>query len=78
VNLAWLDNASNEDGFAIERCTGNGCTNFTQIATVVANLSTYSDTALNKNTVYTYRVRAYNSFGNSAYSNTSAVRTLRK
>jgi len=78
LNLAWTDNASNEDGFKIERCSGNSCTNFAQIATVGANIRTYSNTGLNKNTIYTYRVRAYNTFGNSAYSNIAAVRTLRK
>jgi hypothetical protein len=78
VNLAWTDNASNEDGFKIERCAGNNCTNFAQIGTVGVNVRTYSNTGLSKNTVYTYRVRAYNSFGNSGYSNTSAARTLRK
>jgi len=78
LNLAWTDNASNEDGFKIERCTGNNCTNFTQIATVGANVRSYSNTGLSKNTVYTYRVRAYNSFGNSGYSNSAAARTLRK
>src|SRR5262249_2268730 len=25
VNLAWTDNSNNESGFAIERCTGSGC-----------------------------------------------------
>jgi len=78
LNLAWTDNGSNEDGFKIERCSGNSCTNFAQIATVGANIRTYSNTGLNKNTIYTYRVRAYNTFGNSAYSNVAAVRTLRK
>ena len=78
VNLAWTDNSSNEDGFKIERCSGNNCTNFAQVATVGTNVRTYSNTGLAKNTFYTYRVRAYNSFGNSGYSNTSAARTLRK
>ena len=78
INLAWTDNASNEDGFKIERCTGNNCTNFAQIATVGANVRNYSSTGLSKNTVYTYRVRSYNTFGNSAYSNSAAARTLRK
>jgi PKD repeat protein len=78
VNLAWTDNASNEDGFKIERCSGTNCSNFTQVATVSANVRSYSNTGLSKNTVYTYRVRSYNSFGNSGYSNTAAARTLRK
>ena len=78
VNLAWTDNSSNEDGFKIERCSGANCTNFTQVATVGVNVWTYSNTGLTKNTFYTYRVRAYNSLGNSGYSNTAAARTLRK
>src|SRR6476620_7792760 len=61
LNLAWTDNASNEDGFKIERCTGNSCTNFAQVATVGGNVKIYSNTGLSKNTVYTYRVRSYNS-----------------
>ncbi|HWQ31255.1 MAG TPA: hypothetical protein VNQ79_00105, partial [Blastocatellia bacterium] len=32
INLAWTDNANNEDGFKIERCQGSGCTNFAEIA----------------------------------------------
>ena len=78
LNLAWTDNASNEDGFKIERCSGTNCTSFAQVATVGANVRAYSNTGLSKNTVYTYRVRAYNSFGNSGYSNSAAARTLRK
>jgi PKD repeat protein len=78
INIAWTDTASNEDGFKIERCTGNNCTNFTQIATVGVNVRTYSNTGLSKNTVYRYRVRAYNSVGNSGYSNAAAARTLRR
>ena len=60
INLAWTDNATNEDGFYIERCTGAGCTNFTQIATVGANVTGYQNTGLTANTTYRYRVHAYN------------------
>ncbi len=76
INLSWTDNSGNETGFKIERCTGSGCTNFAQIATVSANV--YNNTGLSKNTTYTYRVRAYNAAGNSAYSNTIARKTLRR
>ncbi|MFN7927357.1 MAG: glycoside hydrolase family 44 protein [Blastocatellia bacterium] len=75
INLSWKDNAINETGFKIERCTGSGCTNFTQITTVSAGVNSYAQTGLNKNTTYTYRVRAYNSAGNSAYSNTASTKT---
>jgi hypothetical protein len=77
VNLAWTDNASNETGFKIERCKGPTCTNFSQIAIVGADVTTYSNTGLAKNTAYRYRVRAYNTSGNSAYSTIVSVKTLK-
>ncbi|HEX5886894.1 MAG TPA: fibronectin type III domain-containing protein [Pyrinomonadaceae bacterium] len=76
INLSWTDNSGNESGFTIERCRNAGCTNFAQIAQVGANVTTFADTGLNKNTTFTYRVRAFNGGGNSAYSNTASARTL--
>jgi hypothetical protein len=76
INLTWSDNSNNETGFSIERCTGTGCTNFTQIATAVAGVASYSSTGLTASTAYTYRVRAYNGAVYSAYSNTAAATTL--
>ena len=60
INLAWTDNSNNESGFKIERCQGNGCSNFAQIAQVGANVTTFPDTGLSPNTRYRYRVRAFN------------------
>lgn len=77
INLAWTDNASNEDGFAIERCTGAVCTKFAQVATVGADVKTFSNRGLKKGTTYTYRIRAYNSGGYSGYSNTAKAMTPR-
>jgi bacillopeptidase F len=77
VNLSWIDNANNEDGFKIERCSGPNCTNFVQIATVGANVTSYQNTGLNPRTRYSYRVRAFNAAGNSGYSNTAITRTGR-
>jgi hypothetical protein len=78
IDLAWTDNATNETGFKIERCKGSTCTSFTQIATVGANVTTFSNTGLTLNTAYRYRVRAYNSAGNSAYSNIATATTPRR
>ena len=75
INLSWTDNSSNEDGFLIERCTGNSCTNFAQIAQVGLNVTTFPNTGLSKNTWYRYRVRAFNVAGNSAYTNIVTVKT---
>jgi hypothetical protein len=72
INLSWTDNSSNEDGFKIERLQGSV---WTQVATVGANVTSWQDAGLTGNTTYTYRVRAYNSSGDSAYSNTASATT---
>jgi alpha-tubulin suppressor-like RCC1 family protein len=72
INLSWTD-SNNETGFKIERKTGAG--SWSQIATVGANVTSYSNTGLAANTTYTYRVRAYNAAGDSAYSNEASATT---
>ncbi|HVF09224.1 MAG TPA: S8 family serine peptidase, partial [Abditibacteriaceae bacterium] len=69
IKLDWADNSNNEDIFKIERCQGSGCTGFTQITTVGANVNTYTDGGRSSGKIYRYRVRASNTTGNSAYSN---------
>lgn len=73
INLSWNDNSNNETEFAIERSLDG--TAFTQIATVAANTTSYSNTGLSAATQYAYRVRALNAAGNSNYSNTSNATT---
>jgi len=80
INLHWQDNSFNEQGFKIERripqqISGNAIGSFEQIITVGANVISYSDTGLNSNTNYEYRVSAYNAAGDSSYSNTAGVVT---
>ncbi|MFN2516045.1 MAG: fibronectin type III domain-containing protein [Pyrinomonadaceae bacterium] len=75
INLSWIDNANNEDGFQIERCTGAGCANFAQIAQVAANVTSYADSALAAGTTYRYRVRAFSAAGSSGYSNVAESTT---
>ena len=77
INLSWSDNSGNESGFKIERCKNANCTNYAEIAQVGANVSTFADTGLTKNTTYRYRVRAFNAAGNSTYSNPASARTLK-
>jgi hypothetical protein len=74
IDLSWTDNSSNEDQFKIERSSDG--VSFTQIATVGANVTSYSNNGLRRNTTYHYRVRASNSGGNSAYSNVATATTL--
>jgi hypothetical protein len=74
--LAWTDNSTNEDMFKVERSTDN--VSFSQIATTTLNLSgsaSYTD-AGSSGTLYYYRVRAYNTLGNSGYSTSASIITV--
>ncbi len=68
LTLGWTDNSTSEDGFNIERRPGSSAT-FAQIATVAANVTSYTDGALPDATTYCYRVQAFNTAGSSGYSN---------
>jgi probable HAF family extracellular repeat protein len=78
VTLQWLDRAGNETGFKVERCAGSNCNQFVEIGQVAANVRSFIDVGVARNSVYRYRVRAFNAAGPSSYSNTVTVRTLRK
>jgi hypothetical protein len=73
IDLSWSDLLGSEDGFKVESST-DGVT-YTQIATLAAGTLSYSVRNLPLSTNYTFRVRAYNAFGNSGYSNTSTAST---
>ena len=68
LSLTWTDNSTNEDGFKIERKTGTTGT-YAQIAVTGANVTSYTDSGLSDTTTYCYRLRAFNTAGDSAYSN---------
>lgn len=73
ITLSWTDKSGDETGFKIERST-NG-SKWSQIATVGANVTSYVSSGLKANTTYYFRVRSYNTAGNSAYSNTVSTKT---
>ncbi len=74
IQLAWKDNSSDETGFTIERSTG-GNSSFTVIATAGANVTSFTNSGLAQSTSYTYRVKATNAAGASAYSNQASATT---
>ena len=78
IALRWQDDGGTEDGFRVERCTGTGCTAFSQVAVVGHDVTSYVDAGLARNTAYSYRVRAFNAGGDSTYSNTATAKTRRK
>jgi hypothetical protein len=74
LRLSWTDNSGNENGFKIER--GSSLTGpFTQIGTAGSNVNSYTDTGLADATTFCYRVRAYNTAGDSGYTNTACATT---
>jgi hypothetical protein len=72
VALSWTDRANDEAGFLIERTTDG--VNFTQTARLSANVTHHTDSTTNSITVYSYRVAAYNSAGQSQYSNVATAK----
>lgn len=74
INLAWTDASSNETSFVVERSTTSG-SNFSSIATLGANVTSYSDVGLANTTKYFYRVKAVNAVGSSAYTSEANATT---
>jgi hypothetical protein len=74
IQLKWTDAAVDEDGFSVERRVGLGP--WVQIDQVPSNTTMYVNLALDQGVPYTYRVRAYNQRGHSAYSAEAASTTF--
>lgn len=73
INLTWLDNSTDEDGFRVEQST-DGIT-YTTAGIVGANTTTFSATNLSANTLYYFRVFAFNGGGDSSPSNVATTTT---
>jgi subtilisin family serine protease len=74
IDLSWQDNASNETGSKIERKKASDAS-YTVITEAGPNVTSYSDTGLSAGTKYSYRIKAYNSSGESSYSNEASATT---
>jgi hypothetical protein len=73
IDLTWIDNADDELGYQVERLTDGS--SWQVIGTVLANGTSFSDTELEPDSTYIFRVRAYNATGYSGYSNTDSATT---
>jgi len=71
IKLTWTDKSTNETGFEIERKSGTCASTeqWTKVATLGANKTSWTDTKRTSGADYSYRVRAYKKTGNilSAY-----------
>lgn len=66
INLSWTDNSDNENSFKIYKSTDG--TNFSYINSVFAGVTTYTATEITNLQNYWFRVTAYNTAGESAYT----------
>jgi hypothetical protein len=72
VSLGWSD-VGGETGFLVERQSNGGP--FVQVGQVGECAVNWSDSGLNADTTYAYRIRAFNSAGDSLYSSTASATT---
>jgi hypothetical protein len=72
IQLAWQDNSGNEESFRVEQSI-NGT--FQQVQTAAVNATGARVSGLTAGTGYTFRVRAANAAGFSAYSNSASATT---
>jgi len=74
LDLRWTDNSNNEDAFKVDR-RQSGTSSWVRLVATVPNATVYSDTGLPSSTHFYYKVKAYNVYGNSAYTDLAAATT---
>ncbi|MBN2279640.1 MAG: SUMF1/EgtB/PvdO family nonheme iron enzyme [Candidatus Marinimicrobia bacterium] len=74
ISLTWEDNCPFESQYVIERNSGSG---YSEIATVNANNTTFTDNTVSYATSYQYRVKASTQFNSSEYSNETKAITIK-
>jgi len=74
VKLIWVDNATTETAYIIERKIGSSGT-FETLFVTAADVQTFTDTNVVTGGIYSYRIRAYRS-SDTQYSPYSSTRTV--
>ena len=74
ITLNWADNSGNETGFRVEQSNNSGNT-WNEIGTVGSNVTADPIGGLAASTSYSFRARAYNAAGTSAYTNVATATT---
>lgn len=77
ISLSWRDRSSGETHFILERSLAK-TSGFVQVTRLLKNAVKYTDSGLNSDAIYYYRVRAYRSTRNvySSYSKVASAKTL--
>ena len=75
IQLGWQDNSGNETGFVLEMKADPEAA-FAEIATVGANVTSFTAHNLALASIYSFRVKAVNAKGSSAYSNEAVGMTF--
>jgi len=74
VILAWTECGVGGLGFRIERAAGNSpCSPFAGIGGVGPHVTAFRDGSVKPRTTYSYRIHAWNAFGDSSPSNVVEV-----
>lgn len=74
INLRWTDHATNERGFVLEVKAGNA-SDYQVYGKLAGNIDFFPLSGLTQNTAYSFRIKAFNSYGESAYSNVCMIQT---
>ncbi len=74
INLSWQDNSDDEAGFMVQQRV-DGSSNWVEIGSTKANVTTFSDIGLEPTTIYHYRVRAFKKDVTSDFSNEARATT---
>ena len=68
INLTWTDTSDNEDGFKLECKAGDAAEWKPVMGRTPANYPSFKDYGLTPGQTYSYRVRAFNTAGESGWS----------
>ncbi|MHB1458594.1 MAG: fibronectin type III domain-containing protein, partial [Armatimonadota bacterium] len=73
INLAWVDNTSNELSFILERSTTPSFTTKTKVYGIPANSTSFTDTGLTTGVTYYYKITATNALGTAPLSDAASA-----
>ena len=75
IKLKWNDNSANENGFKVYRSATSTGT-YALVGTTAANAKEFTDNELQANSLYFYKVNAFNADGNSVDAGPLSVSTI--